>query len=175
MGAESTEGWTLDTLHVYIVSLIAIEAVKTAALDRLVQDQRDTDAEALRTASAQMDSRLDKLNDFRGALADAQATMMPRAEARLLIDSLTARLEGMQRSISALNELLVGLRASLEGQDTGADSQLHLADRNRTLFFASIAAILGVVSLYLGIHNAKSSRPPTTTTTTTVVKQGPVP
>lgn len=185
---SGASGWTTETLFAHLARVIDdVERVadhdntalraELAALDRLMQDQRAGDLRALAVltnaneraldlATNQMDKRLEKLNEFRGALSDAQATMMPRLETKLLIDSLVARIEGMQRTISSLNEVLVGLRSSLEGQDTGADAQQHATDRNRTFVFALLAAFLGLTSLFLGLRTPHAATPTPTTTTT---------
>ncbi len=167
---------------------------RLAALDRLIASQRVDDQraleiaqtavrEALVLAAQQMDGRLEKLNEFRGALADAQATMMPRLEANLLIDGvnnrvealtngLTARLEGVVKNISDLGQVIVALRSSLQGQDQGQTDQLKTVERNRNLIFALIGVAIAIVALTFSLYGRPKNTPtpattPTTTATTT--------
>lgn len=140
---------------------------KITALDRLATERRLGDLHALEVADAgrnealhlartDMEKRLEKLNEFRGALQDAHGLMMPRAEAKLLMDSLTQRQETLQRALNDLGSTFVGLQSSLQGQDAGIDLAQESADRGRALVFAILALIGTVIgatiSLYLGLR-----------------------
>lgn len=71
-----------------------------AAVERTREIQMRGSERALDIASKELDERMAKLNEFRGALADAQATMIPRAEAKLLVDAIGERLEAETRQLN---------------------------------------------------------------------------
>lgn len=155
-------------------------AVSLEALDRIIRTFRASDEAARILAAESLYQKLEKLNEFRGALSDAQATMVPRAEVRLLVDALdlritnlaetsAARLETLATSVSTLGQTLVALRSTLAGEQDGAQDQIAALGRSRNLMFAVIGVILVVialvVSIYVGVHN-HSTGPSITTPTT---------
>ncbi len=163
---DKTE-WTVASLKEYVEAVLGRTDAQIAALDRLVQSQRtddlralenatSTQAESLRVARADLDARLDKLNDLRETLADAQSQLMPRAEAKLLIDALVARVEAIQKGVTDLSTVIASLRSSLSGQNIGVQEAQAAADRSRTLVFALIGVftvVAGVaVTLFLGLR-----------------------
>ncbi len=135
----------------------SLEGLTTSmhALDRLVVESRASDRRALEIADAankdarvlaarEMDSRLEKVNEFRGALSDAQATMMPRAEVALLIGNLTVRLEEVATAQTALLGQVIEMRSAGVGRDVGEE-------RTRYVVFAVAGIIFGLVGLAAAI------------------------
>ncbi len=164
--------WTIETLKAHL-------DLEIHDLARLIDSQRIDDQRALTLvqtsseraldlATQQMDARMEKLNEFRGALSDAQLHMMPRAEAKLLIDTLAVRIDGVTNTVTNLGSLLTALRAGLQGQDQGSTDEIRAAERSRNLAFAAVGILLTcvviVVSLYVGLH--PKATPPTSTPST---------
>lgn len=161
------EGWTFASLKEYVEAIMSRADLQIAALDRLIQSQRADDvraldtavqsqAEALRVARSEMDGRLDKLNELRENLADAQSQLMPRAEAKLLIDALVARVEAIQKGVNDLATVIAALRSGLTGQNSGVQEAQIASDRTRTLVFAILGIVMVIVgvgiSLFLGLR-----------------------
>jgi hypothetical protein len=151
---------------------------RITALDRLLTAQRTDDARALELvavanqraldlATQQMDSRLEKLNEFRGALADAQNTMMPRAEVKLLIDAMDGRIDRLQEGLNGLNQSVIALASTLKGESSGSSANRRATDRNRNMVLGVIAAAVAVITLFFGV---KSQHPVVQLPTPTTVR-----
>ncbi len=134
-----------------IAATVQALTVSVEALDRLVTETRNSDRRALEIADGaqeaalelarrEMDSRLEKVNEFRGALSDAQATMMPRAEVTLLISSITAGLDEVKTAQTALLGQVIEMRSAGIGRDTSAE-------RSRNLAFGIIGVLVGVAGV----------------------------
>lgn len=156
--AVPQDGWSLETLKTYVETIISRTDTQIESLDRLMQSQRaddmraletavETQAEALRVARTEMDARLEKLNELRDVLGDAQSQLMPRAEAKLLIDALVARVEAIQKGVADLSSVIASLRSGLSGQNVGIQNAQQAGDRARTLVFA----VLGIVMVIVGV------------------------
>lgn len=162
-------------------------AEKLAGLDRVVSEWRRSDEQARILFAEDLRGKLEKVNEFRGALADAQQNMIPRAEVKLLMDAvelridnltetMSARLETVATTVAQLGQTLIALRSQLTGQTEGADDQIADVVRSRNLVFAVLGAVLVVialgVTLYFGFRNHPTTPPATTTTTTTTTATG---
>ena len=160
-------GWTVDTLHDLMLAMVA-------AVDRRNDERFAAQKEAVDKAERAADKRFDASNEFRDQLAEALASareqLMPRQEAKLLFDSLSAQIATGQRTAAELSNVVIGLRATLAGQDTGADAAFDAAQRQadataraRTYVLGVIGAGLLALSVFFGFHK----------TTTTVVTNTP--
>lgn len=138
-------GETGDKAHDHD-SVVRHEA-ELRALDRLIHTELNDREQALEIASKETSAKVDRLNERLVLIIDAQGTTMPRAEAKLLIDALGARLDSMQKGLTDLSSLIASLRSSLSGQNTGVAEANARADRNRNLVFA----VLGVAAAIIGI------------------------
>lgn len=143
-----------------ISSTVQSLAVSVEALDRLVVETRNSDRraleiadgaqkEALQIARSEMDARMEKVNEFRGALSDAQQNMMPRAEVALLIGNLTLRLDEIGTAQTALLGQVIEMRSSGIGRATGTEQSQVDRERNRVLVFGLIASVLAVAGFAL--------------------------
>lgn len=149
-----------------------------AAVERAREIQHAGSERALDLASKQMDDKLEKVNEFREALSDAQSNMMPRAEVKLLVDGISGRVEAAQKSVADLGQVIVGLRSQLAGQNSGvtetqraADRQAEAATRSRNFIIGAgtvfVAVIALAISLYFGFHGKTTTLNPAGTTGTT--------
>lgn len=68
--------------------------------DRRYQVQADSEAEARLIASAALNKRLDGMNEFRAAMGDQQARMMPRAEFESFRDIVITRIDQFRPGIA---------------------------------------------------------------------------
>jgi hypothetical protein len=150
---------------------ITAEAVRSetrlalAAVER-ARDIQDRAAErALAIASTELDKQLAKLNEYRGALSDLGLTMMPRAEAKLLSDSLAARIDVNSSALADINQTLIAMRSGMQGQDTGEHDARRSNDRSRqqmaTLITIVLATLTIIVAMYAALHSGTVVVPPT--------------
>lgn len=133
-------------------------AVGLQALDRLFVEARTADRHALEIAGAaqqealglarrEMAGEFAKVNEFRGALSDAQANMMPRAEVTLLIGNLSASLDEVKTAQTALLGQVIEMRSSGVGRDSGeADSSLAQY-RFRAVILSTVAAFIALAGV----------------------------
>lgn len=139
-----------------------------AAIEEARRIQQRGSERALDLASAQMDARLDKLNEFRAALADAHDAMMPRAETMLLATATDDRIAATDRAVEGLGRDVVELRAGLAGAGVGAARVNAEAEKTRNIILVGAAVAAIAVSLFLGLrHSTTASFSPTTPVVTT--------
>jgi hypothetical protein len=135
----------------YVDGQVSLVAEKLAALDRLVQSQIGDRDRSQTVQAQQTNDTIERVNVRLGFLVDAQNQMMPRAEAKLLIDALGSRIETLQKGVGDLGQIIASLRSSLSGQSSGERSATERADRNRTLVFAVLAISVAIVGAMSGL------------------------
>lgn len=135
-------------------------------------------------AEARLNDLADKVENRTVANADkiseAMRDMIPRLEAKLLIDasgvrieslstSMSSRLDSLATSVTSLSSSLAAIRAGAAGQSAGAEEQIEALVRNRNLIFAIIGVFFTVIviaiSLYFGVHHDNTNNNPTVSTT----------
>lgn len=142
--------------HDLLVGLVE----RVDGLDRLIASQRADDQRALTIgetltrqavdlAAKVLDERLEKVNEFRNALSDAQLTMLPRKEAQVVFDTYVARMDVMSRQVADLGGVLAAMRAQMAGQASGIDDATDRASRVRTVVFGVLAAVTAAAALGL--------------------------
>lgn len=101
------EQWTLDTLYLHLNALIETQ-------EKNLTQHVESQYEALRTASANIERRFDSVNAFRAQLADQQHAFIPRAEVQAIIASLTHQIETLhdahEKDVEQVEKLVDDLR-----------------------------------------------------------------
>lgn len=137
-------------------------AIGLQALDRLFVEARTADRHALEIAGAaqqealglarrEMTGEFAKVNEFRGALSDAQANMMPRAEVTLLIGNLASSLDEVKTAQTALLGQVIEMRSSGVGRVSGSESSALTQERAELARARNWALVFGVLGLVVGI------------------------
>lgn len=123
--SDNPEGWTFDTLHNSIISLIEAndrryaqqftssqEAVLSAlnAAQTAVNAALSAAEKAVTKAEIASEKRFDNVNEFRATLADQQRTLMPRTEVELIIQSLRDIASTNAKNIASLSGAKSGMK-----------------------------------------------------------------
>ncbi len=125
------EEWTVATLKEYIESKFRTQ--------REINQITQTAAEkAIAKAEAAVTSRLESLNEFRGALSDAARLQMPRSEYQVQHTALSDR-------VTQISDRLASLESAGRGKQEGiANIGMVVA-----LAFAGITSLLNLVVFFL--------------------------
>lgn len=128
--------WTIDTLKVYLERLLEEHAARYQerhdTMMRGLKDALDSADKAVRKAEEAANKRFDGVNEFRGALEDAERTKYPRKEAEASIASIHERLTKLELA-----------RTGEAGQQLGVKSGYMLA-----------IGVVAVISMIIGIFLA---------------------
>lgn len=92
---DRVSGWTVDTLRSHFERVLAER-------DLRYQSQRADDKEAVKTALAANDRRLDGMNEFRKSLSDLESTLMPRSESTTRWESVSERVNELKSRVDAM-------------------------------------------------------------------------
>jgi hypothetical protein len=88
--------WTIDSLHTHLISIIENNDEKYE--QRFIASKESVNTalmsaqQAVSKAETAAEKRFDAVNEFRATLADQQRTLMPRAEAELMFESINERI-----------------------------------------------------------------------------------
>lgn len=159
------------------VAVQALQALQASASSQITREELDRlsgvyndkiDVLGSRLGELALDGRgyatRNELATFRDQLSEARESMMPRQEVKLLVDTVGTQVGAAQRTIAELSNVVIQLRATLQGQGSGADAAAEAQDRRdeaiartRTYVFAVIGAVGLVVSLFLGFRSTHSN------------------
>jgi len=131
--SERIGGWSVATLHEHLVKVIDER-------DRLYAERWSATQRASERAARDLDGRLEKLNEFRGALADAQTRMVTKTE-------FAAHLEGAEgRFANMANVVATKLNAEIyEVQHVDLAHRVELLESWRTSINARVGVFLFIV------------------------------
>jgi hypothetical protein len=144
----SVSGWTVDTLHGHMTRVLAEMdhryqqryeaqqegvAAALAAQEKAVAAALQAADRAVIKAETASEKRFDSVNEFRGAMADQTATLMPRVEAEARLASMTEK----------LGELADRLNRS-EGKGSGLASA-------GSILVAVISVVFGLAGIALAL------------------------
>jgi hypothetical protein len=134
--AEESQ-WTIETLREHVIVLIAANdvryeqrfeasqsainaafiaqqtAMQTALTAQKLNVDKALDAadRAVTKAEVAAEKRFESVNEFRASLSDQQRTLMPRAEAELLIKTLSDRIEANTQALTTIR----GQKSGMQG------------------------------------------------------------
>jgi hypothetical protein len=158
------------------------DQLRDQAREFLPRNEADKVTASLERAITALDgsiaSRLDKINEVRERIIQAEGNMVPRAEMKLQFDTLTGRLESMTGTINQLNANLISQRSQASGKSTGLSdaiaetrAEAEAVTRRQSLIIGAIALIVSLIAigsgLYIGLRNHTTT--PTTPATSTKV------
>lgn len=146
---SNVSAWTVDSLKELMLSVLTemdrryeqrFEAQQVALRDALLAQEKAVTAalnaaeRAVSKAELASERRFESINEFRGQLADQAATLMPRAETAVLLDSINERLATIEKRVDER-------AGALKGQETLRAVLLTTAG----LLIAAIAVTVALV------------------------------
>jgi hypothetical protein len=146
-------GWTTDTLREHLTQRIAdLDRALSRRMDdadKAIQAALVSAEKAVTKAESATEKRFEGVNEFRQALADQSATLIPRAEFDAAHKALTTQVTANTERMTAL-ELRLTSRLDLgQGADVGAAGQRTDQRLNMSQVIAAIATLAAVISLIL--------------------------
>lgn len=122
-GEDRPATWTLEAVKAHLLAVIE-------GNDRLYRERFEGQAQEFREFRSTTEARFAGVNEFRGALADAQRALMPRAEAE-------ARFTAIQTDLALLKEA----QNARSSEGTGLKSGWGWA----------VAVVMLALAVYLGL------------------------
>ncbi len=104
--------WTVDTLRDHVEALLD-------AADKRYEQRFDAAENAVAKADAASEKRFDGVNEFRAALADQTASLIPRAEAETRLTVLNEKLSELGIEMRAAVGTLRESQTNSAGRDHG--------------------------------------------------------
>lgn len=115
MDQEGTRsGWTVDTLHVFLVTMI--QANDKRYEQRFAEQKAAVDAalaaadRAVVKAEAAAEKRFEGVNEFRGTLADQQTLLIRRSEVDVMVSGLHEKVATIKEQMDRLQAERAGIR-----------------------------------------------------------------
>lgn len=127
---DNPSKWTVETVKALLTTIVEQN-------DRLYRERFDSQAQEFREFRVSTEARFASVNEFRGALSDAQRELMPRSEAEVLFQASAADRAYIKEMIAALKAQIDATQAKGTGVQAG---------------WAWAAAVIGLgLSIVLGL------------------------
>lgn len=163
---KQVSGWTTDTLHELLISLIRENdvrygqrfAAQQEALNAALVSQEKAVAAALSAADRAVqkaevasEKRFDSVNEFRAALSDQTARLMPRTEVDGLVRALNERVDVQVANLADKIDALRQRADRLEGRSSGVAEVRTERRANGSVYISAVAAAILAVGLIVSI------------------------
>jgi hypothetical protein len=149
----SVSGWTTDTLREHLTQRITdVDRMLSRRMDdadKAIQAALVSAEKAVTKAESATEKRFEGVNEFRQALADQSATLIPRAEFDAAQKALSTQVTANTERMAAL-ELRLTSRLDLgQGADAGAAGQRGEQRLNISQVIAALGFLAAVITLIL--------------------------